>query len=338
VIGAVNSFSYYVTKFFAEYLPLHVGAAANTSKSYRDTFVQLLKFIEDKHRIPADKITFETITDSTVEDFLLYLETAVGVSVSTRNQRLAAVHSFFRYLQKKELSYFAQCSAILSIPFKKTSAPVMSYLSAKEIEILLSIPDSSTRKGLRALTILAVLYETGARVQELIDLTASNLHISDGSPYVELRGKGNKLRKVPIAAEAADILKKYSGVFRVLNPGDILFSNSQRGQLTRAGVQYIVDKYMDIARRREPGMFRQKITNHSFRHSKAMHLLEAGVNLIYIRDFLGHASVTITEIYAKTNPEIKRRLLTENSILTDAGIHYDEKDKEDLLDWLKNNL
>jgi site-specific recombinase XerD len=118
----------------------------------------------------------------------------------------------------------------------------------------------------------------------------------------------------------------------------VVFHNSQKKKLTRAGVQYIVDKYIKLARQQNQGMFLQNITNHSFRHSKAMHLLEAGVNLIYIRDFLGHSSVTTTEIYAKTNPEIKRKLLTENNLLSAEGVQFNESEKDELMDWLKNNL
>ena len=333
-----DEFSYHVTKFFAEYLPLHIGASSNTCKSYRDAFVQLLTFVETERRIPTDKVSLDMITMSVVEDFLLHLESSVGVGISTRNQRLAAIHSFFKYLQKKDLTRFAQCSAILSIRFKKNPPSVMAYLSIKETEILLSIPDPNSKKGLRDLAVLATLYESAARVQELIDLTVSNLHLLSGAPYVELRGKGNKVRKIPISDSVSDILVKYMGAYYVVAPKDLVFQNSQKKKLTRAGVQYIVDKCVHLARQQNPGLFQQHITNHSFRHSKAMHLLEAGVNLIYIRDFLGHSSVTTTEIYAKTNPEIKRRILTENNLLTAAGVCYTSDEKDTLLNWLKNCL
>jgi len=234
-----NDFAYHITKFFAEYLPLHIGASTNTCKSYRDVFVQLIAFTETKCRVKADKISLDVVNATLIEDFLLHLESVAGVGVSTRNQRLAAIHSFFKYLQKKELARFAQCSAVLSIRFKKNPPPVMTYLSIKETEILLSIPDSSTKKGLRDLAVLAVLYETAARVQELIDLTSANLHISDVVPYIELRGKGNKLRKIPIATEVADILVKYISAFSSSDSlKSSVFHNSQKRKLTRAGVQY----------------------------------------------------------------------------------------------------
>lgn len=333
-----NRFSYHVAKYFAEYLPLHIGASKNTCMSYRDAFVQLLGFIENTRNIDPGKIELETITADDVERFMLYLEESKGVGIATRNQRLAAIHSFFRYLQKKELPCFGQCSEILAVPFKKKQTVSMSYLSIDEMKVLFSIPDTKNRKGLRDLTILTVLYETGARVQELIDLTPAHLSIDGRTPYVELRGKGNKVRRIPIATEVAAILREYMNAFHICSAQSTLFTNQQGEKLTRVGVQYIVSKNLKLAEQKAPGLSRQKITNHSFRHSKAMHLLEAGVNLIYIRDFLGHSSVTTTEIYAKTNPDIKRKILAGNSLVIDTGSNYDEREKEDLLEWLKNNL
>jgi site-specific recombinase XerD len=333
-----NSFPYHVTKYFSEYLPLHTGASPNTCKSYRDTFVQLLAYLETEWRTPIGKIGLETLTAEVVEGFLLHIEESKGISVSTRNQRLAAIHSFVRYLQKKELSCFQRCSDILSVPFKKNPAPVMAWLSVREMEVLFSMPDANSKKGLRDLAMLTILYETGARVQELIDLTVAHLHLRSDSLSVDLRGKGNKLRYVPIREDAADILSKYLQAFSITEDDAVVFTNSRGHKLTRAGVQHILDKHIVAARLSHTGLFRQKYSNHSFRHSKAMHLLEAGVNLIYIRDFLGHSSVITTEIYAKTNPDIKRKIITENSLTGIVSSKYDDEKRDDLLDWLKNSL
>ena len=333
-----NSFSYHVTKYFSEYLPLHVGAAENTCKSYRDTFVQMLIYLENEQMIPPHKISLETLSADAVEGFLLHLEKAKGIGVSTRNQRLAAIHSFAKYLQKKEPSCFGRCSDILAIPFKKNPACTMAWLSVREIEILFSIPDLISRKGLRDLAIMTTLYETGARVQELIDLTIANLRIFEGNPTVALRGKGNKLRYVPIRQDAANILSKYLEAFCIEGDSSVVFTNSRKQKLTRAGVQYIVSRNINAARLACPDLFRQKYSNHSYRHSKAMHLLEAGVNLVYIRDFLGHSSVTTTEIYAKTNPDIKRKVIIENSLVETVAVQYSDEKRDDLLNWLKTEL
>lgn len=335
---AANSFSYHVQKYFAEYLPLFIGASENTRKSYRDTFVQLLGYIESVLHVKPGKVTLEMLTVGLVEGFLLYLENTRGVGTSTRNQRLAAVHSFIAYLQKKELSCFDRCSAILAIPFKKTSQPEMAWMSIREIGLLLAVPDASSKKGLRELAVIAVLYETGARVQELIDLTLASLHLEPSANYVELRGKGDKLRRIPIGDGAVAILARYLAAYEVSSSTQSVFTNSRREKLTRAGVQHILDKCVSEARMLHPEHFKKRYSNHSLRHSKSMHLLEAGVNLIYIRDFLGHSSVTTTEIYAKTNPEIKRKIITDNAIASGAARHYDDDERNSLLNWLKDNF
>ena len=147
--------------------------------------------------------------------------------------------------------------------------------------------------------------------------------------------KGGKSRTVPIGSDVVPILRRYIREYAVLEPDQYLFTNSQKNRLTRVGVQYIVDKYIERGRALEPSMFKAKITNHSFRHSKSMHMLEAGVNLLYIRDFLGHKSVSTTEMYAKANPEIKRKIIEQHGLKLDIKNKYSNAKKDELLDWLK---
>lgn len=330
-------FSYHITKYFKAHLPLHVGASANTEKSYRDTFVQLLAFIKSQYGIKPERFSVKDLTEDKIEAFLFYLKESRKISISSQNQRLAAIHSFCKYLQKKELSCFDRCAGILTIPYKKKPEVPVTYLSLEEIQLLFSLPDTKTKKGLRDLTIMTLLYETGARVQELIELALSQIKFGC-TPSAELHGKGNKSRLVPICQDVADILRKYMTLFNIEGEQELLFTNKRHEGLTGAGVQYIISKYVEMGRKAKPDYYRKKISNHSFRHSKAMHLLEAGVNLIYIRDFLGHSSVTTTEIYAKTNPNIKRKYITENSASFNTSTKYSHKEKEDLLHWLKNNI
>lgn len=333
----MHEFSYHLTKYFKEHLPLHVGVSINTEKSYRDTFVQLLTFIKNQYGVKPEKLVIEDFTTDKIETFLSYLKESRKTSVSTQNQRLAAIHSFCKYLQRKELSCFERCSAILTIPYKKIPEAPVTYLSLDEIQLLFTLPDTKNKRGLRDLTIMVLLYETGARAQELIDLTLSQIKFGC-TPSVELHGKGKKSRLVPICQNVGDILKKYMISFNIKDEQELLFTNKQHEGLTGAGVQYIIDKYVGIGRKNKPDYYRKKISNHSFRHSKAMHLLEAGVNLIYIRDFLGHSSITTTEIYAKTNPDIKRKYITENSASFSMSKKYSYKEREDLLSWLKSNV
>lgn len=332
-----EGFGYFLTKYFAEHLPVQIGASHNTVQSYRDAFVQMLEFFKLRYRIDPDKLSYSDFTPERIEAFLSYLEEERGISISTRNQRLAAIHSFFRYIQYRDPAGFEQCAKVLSIPFKKAPVKPMNYMSIEEVEFLFSIPDQSDDSQLRDLAILVLLYETGARVQELIDLTPASLRFSS-TCIAELHGKGNKTRLVPVNADAAGIVRNYIYCYKRANVNEPLFVNRKGEKLTRAGIQYIIDKYVSTAKKERPDLFRNKISNHCFRHSKAMHLLEAGVNLIYIRDLLGHTSVVTTEIYAKTNPKIKEEQLKKHSASIETKGHYSQKDKEDLINWLKNNL
>lgn len=332
-----NNFGFHITKFFGEYLPLNLTASINTIKSYRDTFVQFIGFFEKKYKIKSNKLSFYNITASSIEDFLLWLEAEKQMSMATRNQRLAAIHSFFKYLQHREPAYFNLCTSILSIRFKKISLSVVSYLSLDEIKTLFSLPNKNIKQEYRDLTMLVILYDTGARVQELIDLKLQQIRL-DSKPIVYLQGKGNKTRVVPICNDTVNIIKKYITDNAIIMPNENLFKNKQNRPLTRAGVNYVLNKYIEIGRKQKPNFFKKTISPHCMRHSKAMHLLEAGVNLIYIRDFLGHVSVTTTEVYAKTNPELKRKFLEENSVSLGVTNRYSKQNKEDLLRWLTKNI
>ena len=332
-----DSFSYHVTKYFSDYLPNQTAASSNTIHSYRDTFVQLLSFFKKEKHIPPEKLRFSDFTSENVEEFLCWLESERGIGAATRNQRLAAIHAFFRYIQYREPAGFEQCAGVLAVPFKKTPSPAVGYMSLEEMQILFSVPDQTTQKGLRDLSVMLVLYETGARVQELIDLQVTSFRFGSIN-QVQLHGKGDKSRIVPINDKVASITKRYIKQHARIKPDAPVFVNRAGGKLTRAGIQYIIDKNVALARKQHPDLFGNKITNHSFRHSKAMHLLEAGVNLVYIRDFLGHSSIMTTEIYARSNPKIKEEHLQKNSASLGVQEKYSAKEKEDLMDWLKKSL
>lgn len=332
-----NAFSYHLTKYFAEYLPKQTAASPNTIHSYRDTFVQLMEFYKAVYGLPPERLEYEEFTADRIERFLIYLEETRGIGISTRNQRLAAIHAFFRYLQYRDPAGFEQCTQILSVPFKKAPVKPMNYLSTEEMKLLFSIPDQKKDSQLRDLAVMVLLYETGARVQELIDLRPPNIRFST-TVTVELHGKGNKTRLVPVNTDAAAIVRNYIRRCSRTDADKPLFVNRKGEKLTRAGIQYIIDKYVSTAHLQRPDLFRNRVTNHCFRHSKAMHLLEAGVNLIYIRDLLGHTSVVTTEIYAKTNPKIKEEQLKKHSASVETDQKYSKKQKEDLIDWLKKNL
>lgn len=327
-----NTFSYYVTNYFKEYLPRVKSYSSNTIKSYKETMIQLINYFEINK---IDYSDIQNIDYDVINNFMLFLEEENNLSISSRNQRLSAIHSLFKYIQKRELSYFDKCSQILSIEYKKTPVTIVSYLSMDEIKNLLSIPNVKNDNEFRHLMILTLLYETGSRVSELINIKLKDINFNN-TPYIILHGKGNKTRSVPISKDVSNMLKIFITRFNIDEEDDYILKNRFNKKLTRDGVQYIIDTYIKKAKEKYPNLYNQKVTNHSFRHSKAMHLLEAGVNLIYIRDILGHKSITTTEIYAKTNPKIKQKAIEDNSQSIKINDKYGAKSKNDLLNWLKN--
>jgi integrase/recombinase XerD len=333
-----TDFSKHISDFISRYLPNEKGASRNTIAAYRDTFVLLIEFIKEHKHIKVEGLTLDKITKEVVLDFLEHLQKIRKCSCSTRNARLAGIHSFYRYLQREEIAHLNEIQKILSIRFKKTPQESFDYLSLDGIKLLLQQPDIKTVKGRRDLSRLSLMYDTGARVQEIIDLTPCMLRL-DKPPTIKIIGKGNKARIVPMLDAQTVHLKNYlmehdlGKDFAGMYP---LFSNSRKEKLTRAGVYYILEKYSNTARKENKTLIPEKISPHCLRHSKAMHLLQAGVNLVYIRDILGHVSVQTTEIYARCDIKQKREALEK------AYVNVNEKEKPawakdtGLVNWLKS--
>lgn len=332
-----TDFSKYISDFISKYLPNEKGASSNTITAYRDTFVLLLTFIQSEKHVKLEKLTLEKIKKETIIEFLDWIQTHRKCSNSTRNSRLAAIHSFYRYLQYESLDHFHECQKILSIKFKKTSQENINYLTTEGIKLLLKQPDTTTSRGRRDLALLSLMYDSGARVQEIIDLTPSMLRLNKPAT-IKIVGKGNKARLVPMLDAQVDHLKNYLKENRLNEPFANmypLFFNSRKEKLTRAGVHHIVQKYSKTARKENNQIIPEKISCHSLRHSKAMHLLQAGVNLVYIRDILGHVSIQTTEIYARADSKQKRKALEKAYV----NLNPDEEPMwakdENIIAWLK---
>jgi len=261
--------------------------------------------------ISVDKILMTNISREVILSFLNWLQNNRNNSVSTRNQRYAAIRSFYEFLERKDPTRLATWQSIRSIKSKKTPVPAVSYLTVDGIKCLLEQVSTKDRHGRRNLTLLSLLYESGARVQELVDLTPSCLRL-DKPALVRLHGKGNKTRVVPLREQQVSILTTYLEENRLSTPSQSerpLFFNSSGAKLTCSGVTYILKTYATMARAAYPELIPKQISPHILRHSKAMHLLQAGVNLVYIRDILGHVSVQTTEIYARADSRLKRESL-----------------------------
>lgn len=330
--------SHYITGFFTDYLNREAGLSTNTIKSYRDTFVLFFKYLDENGICKIRKIKMDILNVNTITGFLNWLEESRGNSINSRNQRLAALKAFCNYVIRKNPEESSICQNVLNIRVKKAPQKSVEYLTVNAVECLLKMPDKYSSKGMRDLAIMSLLYESGCRVQELIDLKLGNISFRVPNT-VTLTGKGNKARVIPISKNVTDILKVYLESAGIRDVEHHVFVNRYNEPLSRSGVAYILDKYGQMARDIKPELFTSKLHPHILRHTKAMHLLENGVNLIYIRDFLGHSSVTTTEIYAKCNPELKRKYIEQASnLITEQIEEYNSKEKSTLLEWLRNNI
>lgn len=334
-----TDFAMQLSRYLGSYLPGQSGCSMNTVRSYRDAFSLLLLYCRDERQLPPHKLTLERIDRHLVEGFLQWLENCRGCSTSTRNNRLAAIHAFYTYLQYETPHFLGRCQEILSISYKKAQKKVMSYLTLDEIQALLAQPSANTTAGRRDLAMLSLLYDTGARVQELADLTFGDVRLSSPT-VIRLTGKGGKARLVPIMTPTEKLLRAYleeHDPSYSLHSGYPLFCNRDGRKLTRAGIAYILNKYVMQAQSMGLVSPQTVVSPHVLRHSKAMHLLQSGVNLVYIRDLLGHADVSTTEVYARADERFKREAL-----MLAYPSPSPEPDKTawqknaDLMDWLKS--
>lgn len=334
-----SDFARYLSYFLSRYLPGQQNVSVHTVSSYRDAFKLLLIFLHQEKGCRSELIQISTLTRETVVEFLDWLQKDGKSSISTRNQRLAALHAFCRYVQRESPENLLEIQKILSIPIKKRPKPVIAHLTTGEMEMVLKQPDRGSESGKRDLVLLATLYDTAVRVEELINLTYRDIRLEKPA-VITLVGKGRKSRQVPLMGKTRDWLEAYvksHGSAKGIAAGDMpVFCNQQRRKLTRRGISYIINKYVQKARQ-DPKFGNQGIiTPHVFGHSKSMHMLQAGINLVYIRDFLGHSSVTSTEIYARADNELKRSALESVYQELNTGEMSGWEKDANLMHWLQN--
>lgn len=336
----VTDFARHLTSFFDSYLPMERGVSHHTLRSYAHTFTLFIDFMKEVRDIKADRLELKSIDRNVVIDFLNWLQTKRQCSDNTRNLRLAALRSFFRYLQYEDVRNIGKWQQIMNIKAKRKESVTFSALSIEGMKMLLAQIPAETREGLRHLAMLALLYDGGARIQELIDLTPGDLCLKPPA-VVKLFGKGRKARIVPIQDNQVRILKKYLAEYRLDMPGrekHPLFTNNRGGKLSNSGIAHIISMYATDVRAKHPGLIPDHISPHSFRHSKAMHMLYAGLKLVYIRDILGHVSVKTTELYARVDSQQKREALERayKDITPNRPDQGEWERSPELKEWLKN--
>ena len=333
-----NDFAYMLSKFLSNHITGERNLSTNTVMSYRDTFKLLLAYLRDEKGLPPEKITLKDIDRRTVLDFINWLKSTRGSSASTCNQRLGAIHAFFEFVQYEMPEKIHDCHDVINTKTAKAPQAIISYLSLDGIKSILAMPDTATKSGRRDAMLLSLLYDTGARVQELVDITLGDVRFASPAT-IRLVGKGNKARIVPLLHGTENLLRVY---MKDLSPHHFtdnsrpLFCNRGNEKFSRWGITYILKKYADAARTANPGLIPEKLSPHCFRHSKAMHLLQADVNLIYIRDLLGHTNIKTTEIYARADSSAKREALEKANPTPDAVQFPSWNTDAGLMEWLQN--
>lgn len=304
-----TDFAVSLQKFFMEHLFHRRGNRENTIKSYRDAFKLFLKYMLEIKSIVPDKIQLTHFTSDEIGEFCKYLQKSRKNSDRTRNLRLAALRSFATFLEYEHPEKLLQWQKIRSMPFRRCEESPVSYLTQDELATLLSSVCTDGRYGLRNYAMLLLLYDSGARVQEIVDLSVRDIRLEKPSQVV-LHGKGGKSRIVPITSDTVAAVKQYMIRFGLSEKsGELpLFCNSRGRRISRFGITYILDTCSSKVKIQKP-MFRKKVSPHLLRHSKAMHLLEEGCSLIIIQKFLGHSDLKTTTTYAKANQEMIRSAL-----------------------------
>jgi len=331
-----NALARALRRFFGDHLPQVRGVSPHTVRSYRDAFTLLLRFLAARRGRAVVDLDLADLEPEQILAFLHHLEVERGNGASTRNARLAAVHAFARHTATSHPEHLELCQRLLAIPFKRARPRVVEYLEMEQMGALLDAPDTRTPEGRRDYALLLAMFNTGARVQEILDLRPCDLQL-ERPHQVRFRGKGRKERLCPLWAQTAEVLTTLVRERR-LDPDatETLFRNSRGSPLTRFGVRYVLRKYVERARATAPPLRTKRVHPHTLRHTTAVHLLQAGVDLVTISHWLGHASVETTNRYAAVDLEMKRAAIAKAHPDTGLGkIAAAWRKNTTILDWLE---
>lgn len=324
--------------FFDQHLVSQRGLSGHTVLSYRDTFKLLLTFASDDCHKSVTELVLADLTTELVHRFLRHLEADRRNGIVTRNLRLAAIRSFFRYLAVVDPRHLTHTHAIITVPFKRRPHRVAQFMEKEEVQEVFRQIDCRTLFGQRDDALLRMLYNTGMRAQELVDLDVRHVRFARPASVLIL-GKGRKERTCPLWPETVAAVKSYlqnrSIKFTDAAP---LFLNTDGNRLTRYGVRYIVSHRISDAARRCPTLLARRITPHTWRHTTAMHLLQSNVDLAMIRSWLGHASVETTNGYVEIDLEMKRKTLAsaEKILPKPKRPSSSWRGNKDVLAWLSS--
>jgi len=315
VKNAPTNFARCVTRFLTSHLTGERNLSSETIRSYSMALKMYIGYLNSSAGIKPERVELKDITADSIKRFIVSMGESEGISPNTQNQRLSALKTFVRYAILEYPAFLQDGQRILAIPSKRSSMHEIVYMEKEAMKALLAVPDQTSARGRRDLAIMAMLYDTGARIQELIGLKVKDIRLVKPET-VTLFGKGRKMRTVPIMAETAKIVESYMYDQRFLEQPSCknlhLFFSTNRAQFTRPGITRILKRHFAIAKAANTKiLFPRDIHPHAIRASKAIHLLESGVNIIAIRDFLGHTSVSTTQVYLRVNNKAKQDAITQ---------------------------
>jgi site-specific recombinase XerD len=324
----------FIRRFLLEEVIADRNLTLNTQRSYRDSIRLLLRFLHEHHAIEPTQVTVEQVTATIARTFLAHLEEQRGNSVSTRNQRLAAIHSLFRFVARQVPELVDHAAQIQAIPVRRSAVPTMAYLEKPEIEALLAVPDRGRAQGLRDYALLLFLYNTGARATETAELTVGAVAL-DAAPSVRFLGKGRKTRTCPLWPHTTKTLRQLLGT-RLEGPRDEPVFRNVRGEpVTRFGIHDLLTRTVIRAAETTPTLRAKRVSPHTLRHTTAVHLLRAGVDINTIRAWLGHVSLETTNRYAEVDLETKAKALETCAVTNSDRTPAWHKDK-DLMAFLSS--
>jgi integrase/recombinase XerD len=303
-----------IQRFFEEYLPGLRGMSTHTIRSYRDALVLFLRFLSHELRRGIEKLEITDLTATQVEAFLMFLERERHNGITTRNTRLAALHSFARFAVMQQPQRLAQFQSILNVPFKRGARQTpIEYFTSDELDALFKSIDRSSAHGTRDYALFALMFNTGGRVQEILDLTVQDLRLA--TPYqVRLHGKGNKVRLCPLWPVTVKCLRAHleqRSRAQTDSQSTRLFTNRSGAPLTRFGVRYLLRKYVTAAAVQAPTLRDKSLHPHCMRHTTGLSLLKSGVDFATISQWLGHSTLNVTMRYARSDIDLKRAALSQ---------------------------
>ncbi len=311
-----------VRRFLLEEVGVDRNLSVNTQRSYRDALRLFFHFMAEHHDTEPTKVTVEQLTTDVVKSFLTYLEEKRGNAVDTRNLRLTAIHSLFRFVSRQIPELIEQATQIQNIPLRRTTQPTVAYLEKTEIDALLATPNQSSLQGWRDYALLLFLYNTGARATEAAQSNVGALHLDNSPASVRFIGKGRKIRLCPLWSHTVDVLRVLLGSKLQGSEDMPVFLNARRQRITRYGIHTLVERTVAKATSTTPSLRQKRVSPHTIRHTTAVHLLRAGVDINTIRAWLGHVSLETTNRYAQVDLEMKAKAL-ETCALPQAECNLD---------------